>query len=67
MSEPAAAAPFSAHAPDYTGLRRRLVPGIDELYVDLETQLGWLRAAGVVDVGCVDKSWRFAVMAGFRR
>jgi tRNA (cmo5U34)-methyltransferase len=32
MSEPAAAAAFSAHAPDYTGLRRRLVPGIDAFY-----------------------------------
>jgi tRNA (cmo5U34)-methyltransferase len=34
---------------------------------DVETQLGWLREAGFAPVDCVYKSWRFAVMAGFRR
>lgn len=34
--------------------------------VDVETQLGWVREAGFAPVDCVYKSWRFAVMAGFR-
>jgi tRNA (cmo5U34)-methyltransferase len=42
MSEPAAAAAFSAHAPEYTGLRRRLVPGIDEFYGAVVDVLGLL-------------------------
>ncbi len=32
MNEPAASAVFTAHAPDYDALRRRLLPGYDELY-----------------------------------
>jgi tRNA (cmo5U34)-methyltransferase len=32
MSVPAASAAFSAHAPDYTALRRRLVPDLDVFY-----------------------------------
>lgn len=35
-------------------------------HVDLETQLGWLHAAGYDTVECVFKSWRFAVVAGWR-
>jgi tRNA (cmo5U34)-methyltransferase len=33
---------------------------------DVETQLGWLREAGFTSVDCVHKTWRLAVMAGFR-
>lgn len=35
-------------------------------HVDLETQLEWLHAAGYDTVECVFKSWRFAVVAGWR-
>lgn len=35
-------------------------------HVDLETQLQWLHAAGYDTVECVFKSWRFAVVAGWR-
>lgn len=35
-------------------------------HVDLETQLRWLHAAGFPLVDCVFKSWRFAVVAGWR-
>jgi tRNA (cmo5U34)-methyltransferase len=34
--------------------------------VDTETQLGWLRSAGFVDVDCFYKRWHFAVIAGWR-
>jgi tRNA (cmo5U34)-methyltransferase len=34
--------------------------------VDTETQLGWLRSAGYVDVDCFYKRWHFAVIAGWR-
>jgi tRNA (cmo5U34)-methyltransferase len=53
MSEPAAAAAFSAHAPKYTGLRRRLVPGIDEFYGAVVDVLGLLDPgpARVLDLG----------------
>jgi tRNA (cmo5U34)-methyltransferase len=53
MSEPAAAAAFSAHAPDYTGLRRRLVPDIDEFYGAVVDVLGLLDPgpARVLDLG----------------
>jgi tRNA (cmo5U34)-methyltransferase len=34
--------------------------------VDVEPQLRWLREAGFSTVDCVYKSWRFAVMAGFK-
>lgn len=34
--------------------------------IDMEPQLGWLREAGFGPVDCVYKSWRFAVMAGFK-
>jgi tRNA (cmo5U34)-methyltransferase len=30
-----------------------------------ETQLRWMREAGLRDVDCVHKSWRFAVLVGF--
>lgn len=30
----------------------------------VEDQLGWMRAAGLVDVDCSFKSWRFAVLSG---
>jgi hypothetical protein len=32
----------------------------------VETQIRWLREAAFVPVDCVYKSWRFAVMAGFK-
>lgn len=35
-------------------------------HVDLETQLRWLHDAGYDTVECVFKSWRFAVVAGWR-
>lgn len=35
-------------------------------HVDLETQLRWLHDAGFDTVECVFKSWRFAVVAGWR-
>lgn len=35
-------------------------------HVDLETQLRWLHAAGYDSVECLFKSWRFAVVAGWR-
>jgi tRNA (cmo5U34)-methyltransferase len=34
--------------------------------VDVEPQLRWLREAGFVAADCVYKSWRFAVLAGFK-
>jgi tRNA (cmo5U34)-methyltransferase len=34
--------------------------------VETETQLGWLRSAGYVDVDCFYKRWHFAVIAGWR-
>lgn len=33
---------------------------------DVESQLAWLRGAGFAAADCVHKSWRFAVMAGFK-
>ncbi len=35
-------------------------------HVDLETQLRWLHEAGYAVVDCAFKSWRFAVVAGWR-
>jgi len=32
----------------------------------VDTQCGWLRGAGFVDVDCFFKSWRFAVYGGWR-
>jgi tRNA (cmo5U34)-methyltransferase len=46
VSQPAAAAAFSAHASDYDALRRRLVPGYDEFYGTAVEVLGLL-AGGV--------------------
>jgi tRNA (cmo5U34)-methyltransferase len=34
--------------------------------VDIETQLAWMRQAGFAAADCVYKSWRFAVLAGFK-
>ena len=34
--------------------------------LDVEAQLRWLREAGFAATDCVYKSWRFAVMAGFK-
>jgi len=34
--------------------------------LDVEAQLRWLREAGFAPADCVYKSWRFAVMAGFK-
>lgn len=33
---------------------------------DLESQPRWLREAGFASADCVFKSWRFAVIAGFK-
>jgi tRNA (cmo5U34)-methyltransferase len=44
MSVPPASAAFSAHAPEYTALRRRLVPGFDQFY---GTAIDALRLPGV--------------------
>jgi tRNA (cmo5U34)-methyltransferase len=53
MSGPAAAEAFSAHAPDYTALRRRLVPGFDAFYGAVVDVLGVLEPAParVLDIG----------------
>jgi tRNA (cmo5U34)-methyltransferase len=54
VSGSAAAAAFSAHAQDYTALRRRLVPGYDAFYgavVDVLTLLGADRVHRVLDLG----------------
>ncbi len=53
MSAPAAAAAFSAHAPEYTALRRRLVPGFDAFYGSVIDVLGLLTPAParVLDLG----------------
>lgn len=54
MSVPAASVAFSEHAPHYTALRRRLVPGFDRFYGTAVEALG-LRAEGeltrVLDLG----------------
>jgi hypothetical protein len=42
VSGPAAALTFSAHAPEYTALRRRLVPGYDQFYAAIIDVLGLL-------------------------
>ena len=35
-----------------------------DICAPVEDQLGWLRDAGLVDVDCSFKSWRFAVLSG---
>ncbi|MEZ5102707.1 MAG: class I SAM-dependent methyltransferase [Thermoleophilia bacterium] len=37
-----------------------------DLPASVDDQLGWLREAGFVDVDCVAKHWRFAVLVGWR-
>lgn len=37
-----------------------------DLPASVDVQLGWLRDAGFVDVDCVAKHWRFAVLVGWR-
>jgi tRNA (cmo5U34)-methyltransferase len=53
MSVPAASAAFSAHAPEYTALRRRLVPDFDAFYGTLLRGVGlaYGSVARVLDVG----------------
>lgn len=51
---------FTAEAEEQVWIRW----SIDQ-HVDLETQLGWLHAAGFAVVDCPFKSWRFAVVAGW--
>jgi tRNA (cmo5U34)-methyltransferase len=54
VSEPAAARAFSAHAPEYTALRRRLVPVYDAFYgavVDVLRLLGSDGLGRVLDLG----------------
>jgi tRNA (cmo5U34)-methyltransferase len=54
VSGPAAAQSFSAHAGDYTALRRRLVPGYDEFYGAVVDVLGLIGPGGlhrVLDLG----------------
>lgn len=67
MSEPAAATAFSAHAPDYTGLRRRLVPSIDEFYGAVVDVLGLLDPgpARVLDLGAGTGLLSAAVVAAY--
>jgi tRNA (cmo5U34)-methyltransferase len=36
-----------------------------DIPVDLDTQLGWLRAAGFTEVDCLAKDWRFVTYAGW--
>ena len=47
MSVPAASAIFSAHAPEYTALRRRLIPGYDKFYGTAVEALRPLAEGGV--------------------
>jgi hypothetical protein len=53
MSEPAAAAAFSAHAREYMALRRRLVPGFEAFYGSVTDVLGMLEPAPawILDLG----------------
>ncbi len=53
MSGVAAAAAFSAHAHEYTALRRRLVPGLDTFYGAVTDALGLLEPAPalILDLG----------------
>ena len=54
MTGPAAVQAFSAHAPDYTALRRRLVPGYDAFYgtvVDVVRRVGPSGVDRVLDLG----------------
>jgi hypothetical protein len=37
-----------------------------DLCAPVEDQLAWMRAAGLVDVDCSFKHWRFAVLSGRR-
>lgn len=37
-----------------------------DLPASVDAQLAWLREAGLVDVDCVAKQWRFAVLVGWR-
>lgn len=52
---------FSAEAEEQAWIRWSI-----DRHVDLETQLRWLHEAGYATVDCVFKSWRFAVVAGWR-
>ncbi len=54
---------LGASAAELDGARERMR---HDRCVDVETQLGWVREAGFAPVDCVYKSWRFAVVAGFR-
>ena len=54
---------LGASEAELDGARERM--GHDRC-VDVQTQLEWLGEAGFAPVDCVYKSWRFAVMAGFK-
>lgn len=54
---------LGASEEELDGARRRMR---HDRCVDVETQVQWLREAGFAPVDCVYKSWRFAVMAGFK-
>jgi tRNA (cmo5U34)-methyltransferase len=53
---------LGATAAELDGARERMR---HDRCADTETQLRWMREAGLRNVDCIHKSWRFAVMVGF--